>query len=59
VRGLLAAQFMPANLLVRGGTLTGVIDWGELGVGDPPAPADAALSALPYVFGDGVRRGSR
>ena len=26
---------MPGNLLVRDGTLTGVIDWGGLGVGDP------------------------
>jgi aminoglycoside phosphotransferase (APT) family kinase protein len=28
-------DLMPGNLLVRDGTLTGVIDWGGAGVGDP------------------------
>jgi aminoglycoside phosphotransferase (APT) family kinase protein len=26
---------MPANLLVQGATLTGVLDWGGAGLGDP------------------------
>jgi aminoglycoside phosphotransferase (APT) family kinase protein len=28
-------DLLPGNLLVRDGRLTGVIDWGSLGVGDP------------------------
>jgi len=28
-------DLMPGNLLIQGGHLTGVIDWGGLGVGDP------------------------
>src|SRR5204862_240491 len=28
-------DLMPGNLLLRGGRLTGVIDWGGVGVGDP------------------------
>ena len=29
------ADLMPGNLLVQGGTLTGVIDWGGFGMGEP------------------------
>ncbi|MCP2264201.1 aminoglycoside phosphotransferase family protein [Promicromonospora thailandica] len=30
-------DLLPGNLLARGGRLTGVIDWGAMGVGDPAA----------------------
>lgn len=33
----LHGDLLPGNLLVRGGRLTGVIDWGAMGVGDPAA----------------------
>lgn len=42
------ADLLPGNLLVRHGRLTGVIDWGSLGVGDPACdliPAWGALNA--------------
>jgi aminoglycoside phosphotransferase (APT) family kinase protein len=41
-------DLLPGNLLVRDGRLTGVIDWGSLGVGDPACdliPAWGALAA--------------
>lgn len=41
-------DLLPGNLLVRDGRLTGVIDWGSLGVGDPAVdliPAWGALAA--------------
>ena len=41
-------DLLPGNLLVRNGRLTGVIDWGSLGVGDPACdliPAWGALAA--------------
>ena len=37
---------MPGNLLVEGGTLTGVIDWGGLGVGDPACDLMVAWNLL-------------
>jgi aminoglycoside phosphotransferase (APT) family kinase protein len=40
-------DLMPANLLVRGGTLTGVIDWEGFGVGDPACDLMVAWNLLP------------
>jgi aminoglycoside phosphotransferase (APT) family kinase protein len=37
---------MPGNLLLQGGKLTGVIDWGELGVGDPACDLMVAWNLL-------------
>jgi aminoglycoside phosphotransferase (APT) family kinase protein len=37
---------MPANLLVRDDTLTSVIDWGGLGVGDPAWDLTVAWNLL-------------
>ena len=39
-------DLMPGNLLVRGGRLTGVIDWGGLGVGDPACDLMVAWNML-------------
>ncbi len=39
-------DLLPANLLVRDGRLTGVIDWGSVGVGDPAVDMIAAWGAL-------------
>jgi aminoglycoside phosphotransferase (APT) family kinase protein len=39
-------DLMPANLLVRGGSLTGVIDWGGFGVGDPAVDLMPAWNLL-------------
>jgi aminoglycoside phosphotransferase (APT) family kinase protein len=38
---------MPGNLLVQDGALTGVIDWGGLGVGDPACDLMVAWNLLP------------
>ena len=43
------------NLLVRDGRLTGVIDWGSLGVGDPAVDLIPAWGALPADARDGFR----
>ena len=40
-------DLMPGNLLVRGGTLAGVIDWGGLGLGDPACDLMVAWNLLP------------
>ena len=40
-------DLLPGNLLVRGGRLTGVIDWGLLGVGDPACDLIIAWGLLP------------
>ncbi len=40
-------DLLPGNLLVREGRLTGVIDWGSVGVGDPACDMVAAWGALP------------
>jgi aminoglycoside phosphotransferase (APT) family kinase protein len=39
-------DLMPANLLVRDGRLTGVIDWGGFGVGDPAVDLMPAWNML-------------
>jgi aminoglycoside phosphotransferase (APT) family kinase protein len=39
-------DLLPANLLVRNGRLSGVIDWGSVGVGDPAVDMVAAWGAL-------------
>jgi aminoglycoside phosphotransferase (APT) family kinase protein len=40
-------DLLPGNLLVRDGRLTGVLDWGSVGVGDPACDLVAAWGALP------------
>jgi aminoglycoside phosphotransferase (APT) family kinase protein len=40
-------DLLPGNLLVRAGRLTGVLDWGSVGVGDPACDLVAAWGALP------------
>ena len=40
-------DLLPGNLLVRDGRLTGVLDWGSVGVGDPACDLAAAWGALP------------
>jgi aminoglycoside phosphotransferase (APT) family kinase protein len=40
-------DLLPGNLLVRGGRLTGVIDWAGVGVGDPACDLIIAWSLLP------------
>ncbi|MDH4103498.1 MAG: aminoglycoside phosphotransferase family protein [Thermoleophilia bacterium] len=40
-------DLLPGNLLLRGGRLTGVIDWGCVGVGDPACDLIAAWGLLP------------
>jgi aminoglycoside phosphotransferase (APT) family kinase protein len=40
-------DLLPGNLLLEGGRLTGVIDWGSLGVGDPACDMVIAWSLLP------------
>jgi aminoglycoside phosphotransferase (APT) family kinase protein len=44
-------DLLPGNLLVRNGTLAGVLDFGTLGVGDPAVDLMAAWT----VFGGGAR----
>jgi aminoglycoside phosphotransferase (APT) family kinase protein len=39
-------DLLPGNVLVRGGRLAGVIDWGVVGVGDPACDMLAAWSLL-------------
>lgn len=39
-------DLMPANLLVRGGHLSGVLDWGGAGVGDPAIDLQPAWNTL-------------
>ncbi|MEV4393891.1 aminoglycoside phosphotransferase family protein [Nonomuraea sp. NPDC049607] len=41
------ADLMPGNLLVRDGRLSGVIDWGTLGAGDPACDLIPAWNLLP------------
>jgi aminoglycoside phosphotransferase (APT) family kinase protein len=40
-------DLLPGNLLVRGGRLTGVIDWAGVGVGDPACDLIVAWGLLP------------
>ena len=40
-------DLLPGNLLFQGGRLTGVIDWGGLGVGDPACDMLVAWGLLP------------
>jgi aminoglycoside phosphotransferase (APT) family kinase protein len=40
-------DLMPGNLLVQGGTLNAVIDWGGLGMGDPACDLMVAWNLLP------------
>jgi aminoglycoside phosphotransferase (APT) family kinase protein len=40
-------DLLPGNLLLEGGRLTGVIDWGLLGMGDPACDMIIAWSLLP------------
>ncbi|HSC50500.1 MAG TPA: aminoglycoside phosphotransferase family protein [Gaiellaceae bacterium] len=48
-------DLLPGNLLVRDGVLTGVIDWGSLGVGDPACDLIPAWGALPADARDAFR----
>jgi aminoglycoside phosphotransferase (APT) family kinase protein len=48
-------DLLPGNLLLRGGRLGGVIDWGVVGVGDPACDLLAAWSLL----SEGARGGFR
>jgi aminoglycoside phosphotransferase (APT) family kinase protein len=43
---LLHGDLIPGNLLVAGGRLTAVLDWGGLGVGDPAQDLDPAWAVL-------------
>ena len=43
----LHGDLMPANLIVQGSRLTGAIDWGLLGVGDPAVDLAVAWNLLP------------
>jgi aminoglycoside phosphotransferase (APT) family kinase protein len=43
----LHGDLLPGNLLVREGRLTGVLDFGLVGVGDPACDLVAAWSVLP------------
>ena len=43
---LLHGDLIPGNLLVAGGRLTSVLDWGGLGAGDPAQDLDPAWSVL-------------
>jgi aminoglycoside phosphotransferase (APT) family kinase protein len=43
----LHGDLMPANLIVQGSSLTGVIDWGLLGIGDPAVDLAVAWNCLP------------
>lgn len=40
-------DLLPGNLLLQGGRLTGVIDWGGVGVGDPACDLIVAWGLLP------------
>ena len=44
--GWLHGDLMPGNLLMEGGALTGIIDWGASGVGDPALDLLAAWTCL-------------
>ena len=48
-------DLLPGNLLVRDGRLTGVIDWGAVGVGDPAVDLIPAWGALPTGARDAFR----
>ena len=43
---LVHGDLIPGNLLVAGGRLTSVLDWGGLGAGDPAQDLDPAWSVL-------------
>jgi aminoglycoside phosphotransferase (APT) family kinase protein len=43
---LVHGDLIPGNLLLAGGRLTAVIDWGSLGAGDPAEDLDPAWSVL-------------
>ncbi|GGS70761.1 aminoglycoside phosphotransferase family protein [Nonomuraea spiralis] len=49
------ADLMPGNLLVRDGRLSGVIDWGTLGAGDPACDLIPAWNLLPPAARDVFR----
>ena len=46
----------PGNLLVRNGTLAGVLDFGSLGVGDPAVDLMAAWTVGPFGMDVGILR---
>jgi aminoglycoside phosphotransferase (APT) family kinase protein len=48
-------DLLPGNLLVRDGRLTGVLDWGSVGVGDPACDLVAAWGALPAAAREAFR----
>jgi aminoglycoside phosphotransferase (APT) family kinase protein len=50
-RAWIHGDLLPGNLLTRDGRLTGVIDWGAMGVGDPAADLIPAWG-LPLADGD-------
>jgi aminoglycoside phosphotransferase (APT) family kinase protein len=51
----LHSDLMPGNLLVEAGRLTGVIDFGTMGVGDPAADLIPAWNLLPPGAGTAFR----
>ncbi len=47
----------PGNLLIQNGKLCGVIDFGNLGIGDPACDLIIAWNLLPAHMRDALRRG--
>lgn len=52
---LLHGDLIPGNLLVDGGRLTSVLDWGGLGAGDPAQDLDPAWAVLDEEGADALR----
>ncbi len=48
---LLHGDYWPGNILWKGGTLTGVVDWEDAGVGDPLADLANARLEILWAFG--------
>ena len=56
-RGLRHTDLGPAHVLVIDDALSGIIDWGDLSVGDPALDLAWALSATPTRFADAFAQG--
>ncbi len=54
---LVHGDLIPGNLLVAGGQLTAVLDWGGLGAGDPAQDLDPAWSVLDRAGAAALRDG--